>query len=197
MRRGGIVVAVALLAVGTGAALGQFLDADPYPTDGPLQVSDAVEVAYPLAFGDVTTWGMPLPESSRPATVRYVELLGVERLDVLGLLACRGWTIQPDGSFLHCAPINAKGWPPPGIATYPVGGTGLASEPRGSAGLLIGLRRQSADVEGRISAIRIVYTVDGVTYQAIEPWSLRLYAPLGAARARPHPLLGGVRTTLR
>lgn len=182
MRRVGIVVGLALLAIGAGATIGQFLDADPYPTDGPIQVSDAVEVAYPLALGEVTTWGMPLPESSRPATVRYVELLDVERLDVLGLLVCRGWTIQPDGSFLHCAPINAKGWPPPGIATYPVAGTGLASEPRGSAGLLIGLRRQSADLEGSIGAIRIVYTVDGVTYEATEPWSLRLYAPLGARR---------------
>jgi hypothetical protein len=177
--RRGITLAALVVAVATAAiAVNALVGARTYPTDGPLQISDAIEVAYPLAAGQATTWGMPLPETSRtPAVVRRIELLGVERLDVLGLFACRGSTVQPDGSYLQCAPVNSDGWPPPGITTYPVDGTELAAEPGGSAGVLVGVRRQSSDLEGRITAVRIIYTAGDVTYEAVEPWSLRLYSP--------------------
>jgi hypothetical protein len=186
-------MAALVAAAGSAAiAVNALIGVPSYPTDGPLQISDAIDVAYPLAAGQATSWGMPLPQTSRtPAVVRRIELLGVERLDVLGVLVCRGWTVQPDGSYLQCAPVNDNGWPPPGITTYPVDGTELAAEPRGSAGLLIGLRRQSDDLEGRIGAVRIIYTAGDVTYQAVEPWSLRLYSPSAVS---PLPSLARVST---
>lgn len=129
---------------------------------------------------------MPLEGTlGKAAVLNLVEPLNVEGLDVLGVRTCSGAT--PAGEdFLHCAPLNSSGWPPPDVTAREVAGTLIDRTPNSSVGVLIGLRRQPAASVGTISGVRIVYTVDGTTYEVVQPWSLRL-VPSGAFESEQPP----------
>lgn len=181
VRRAIIAVAFAVVLLGTGLAVWQFRTEGPYPTDGPLPVTAGVQITFELDVGEPATWGTPLPGSDRgEAIVRRIEPIGVEGLDVLGIRVCHA-SREPNasGEYLHCAPVNDYGWPPSGVQTNAVEGTVLDASADPLIDMLIGLRRQPSTPEGRIESVRIVYTVNGVTYETIEPWSLRL-VPRGA-----------------
>jgi hypothetical protein len=142
---------------------------------GPMPVTLAYAVKYPLQLHETMTWGMPLPALPPPSGEGFVlriEPIGIEGLEVIGVLACDGSTVQPDGSRLHCAPGTALGWPPVGVSTHPV--EGIALDTDGEAGVLIGVRRLSSNAEGSISAIRISYVVGDIAYEVVQPWSLTL-----------------------
>lgn len=148
-----------------------------YRTDGPLPASDETRITYELDAGQSTTWGMPLDGAlGKVVVLNVVEPLGVEGLEVLGLRTCSGAAPHGD-DFLHCAPLNSSGWPPAGVATHEVADTMIDGTQNSSVGVLIGLRRQPTASEGTISAVRVVYTVEGVTYEVLQPWSLRLVPP--------------------
>jgi hypothetical protein len=145
---------------------------------GPLQISGDLQVEYPLPVDTVTTWGVPFPESEMtPAEVTDVQLQEVNNLEVVGIAACVGWQLQPDGSYNHCAPMNSMGWPPSGVSIVPVSGLALGTTARDSPGLLIGVRRLEPNSDGTIGSIRILYRAGRTSYFAIEPWSLRLTVP--------------------
>lgn len=173
-----------VLIVGTAAAvlaaafLYQFFVVNRPQPNGPMQISDAIEIAYPLSAGATSTWGTPIPEVEvSPTAIVDVQLLDVINVEVLGIAACVGGQLQPDGSFNHCAPINAIGWPPEGVSVLPVAGVELGTSPRNSPGLLVGVRRVDASIDGTIGAVRILYRAEGTLYEAIQPWSLRLTEP--------------------
>ena len=106
--------------------------------------------------------------------VETVDLVDARGVDVLGIQACVGATLETDGTYTHCAPSNASAWPPSGVALRPVEGAPLPRDPRDPTGILVGLRRQPGFAEGTVRAVRITYSVDTSTYQVVEPWSVRL-----------------------
>jgi hypothetical protein len=165
-------LAVAVTAVGLFASgcLGDVVGA-------PVPMTAAIHVEYPAPAAEASTWGMPLPTSDRPATLRAVELVGVANLEVLGIAACSGWTAHSDGSRNHCAPGTARGWPPDGVETLSVAGLALPIDPEGdAAGIVIGLRRTGSG-DGRVEAVRLVYESGGLTYAIVQPWSVTLTEP--------------------
>lgn len=181
MRRAAVLAAAVALIVVAVVAGKIWLDGK--TSSGPLTITGKATWGIPLEDGQTATWGMPLPELDQPATLQAVEPLGVNGIDVLGVTACVGSTLQSDGSHLHCAP-NAYGWPPAGVSTQPIAGTAFASNPSDTPGVLIGVRRTSNGRTGTIGSLRITYVVDGRTYVAVEPWSLELTLP----EASPAPL---------
>lgn len=178
MRKQPALVTFGLALLVVGLALWQLQGGGRYPTDGPLPVSGGVAVTFEAAVGKAVSWGMPLDGSEHGvAIVQRIEPEGVEGLDLLGVRLCHS-SPEPraDGTYLNCAPVSSHSWPPEGVTTAEVEGTVLEGH---LIGLLIGVRRQPVAPEGTISSVRIVYTVDGVTYETVEPWSLRL-VPQGA-----------------
>ena len=175
-RRGIAAVGVAALLIGA-ALLYQALSSQPRP-NGPMPITAGVQVQYPLAFGMTSTWGNPIPELATGSGVLVdVQLLEVQNVEILGIAACEGSQLQPDGSFNQCAPINARGWPPSGVTTVPLGGVALGMDPHESPGLLIGVRRTDAALDGAIGAVRILYRADDTLFEVVQPWSLRLTEP--------------------
>lgn len=170
-----IVVAVGALAIWRSHGSGS------YRTDGPLPITDGVQVTVGADAGEVATWGTPLPGSGgKTVVLERIEPVGVQGLEVLAVAVCHSNPHpDPDGNINHCAPIGSNGWPPPGVQTEAVAGTLLPPQADPLVDVVIGARRLSSSSEGRIASVRIVYTADGDTYETNEPWSLRLVAKEG------------------
>lgn len=148
----------------------------PHRADGPLPVTGDLSVTFELNPDETATWGTPLPGSEGlQVVVSRIEPIGVDGLDIIGIQVCRAsHTPNASGELLHCAPVNSYGWPPVSAIPEPVEGTTLDNSPDPLVDVMIGVRRTSGAPDARISSIRIVYAAGGITYEAIEPWSLYL-----------------------
>jgi hypothetical protein len=166
--------ALALLVLAGAIGAVQLSANGHHRTDGPLTASDEVRITYELDAGQSTTWGMPLDGAlGKVVVLNLIEPLNVEGLDVVGIQTCSGWA-PVDGDLLHCAPLNSSGWPPDGVAVHEVAGTVIGGTPDSSVGVLIGLQRQPGASIATISGVRVVYTVEGVKYEVLQPWYLQL-----------------------
>jgi hypothetical protein len=171
--------AVAIAAV-AGLALAFWWASSSHPTDGPMPVTDGIEVSFEADVDEAVSWGTPLPGvGSARVTLRSVELMDVQNLDIVDVGVCRtDPTPGADGLINHCAPINADGWPPAGVDPEPVAGTEVVGSEDPLVDLIVGVRRSGAAPDpGTIGSVRIVYEADGVTYEVRQPWALRLVPP--------------------
>jgi len=141
--------------------------------NGPVPTTQPVTVEYEYAAGQPSTWGVsiPPPEGHVAATVTAVELQGVTGLDVVGIQAC-------DTTVGGCSLVNAPGWPPSGIATLQIEGLSIAPTGTGPVyQILIGVSRRADASIGSATAVKVTYAVGGTTYEVVEPWTLRIFAP--------------------
>lgn len=107
--------------------------------------------------------------SARVVRVEPIRLAG---LRVLGMGVC-------DHHETGCSIVNAGGWPLPGVTILPARDAPLtfAAGPAGPWQLLLGVSRDADADVGSIDAIRVTYVAGGATFDVVEPWSLRIYAP--------------------
>lgn len=139
--------------------------------DGPIQPSAAVRVA--ISASDVpVTWGMPISTTAGPVTLRSVQLLETEGLEVVGVTTCEGspWTAD---SYLNCAPTGGA-WPPSGVVTRAVEGTTVGPGPDESAGLLVGVRLATGSALGTIHGVRIFYSYAGIDFLVDQRWDFEM-----------------------
>jgi hypothetical protein len=156
-----------LVASGSGRSAAQ----------GPLPVTDRIEISMPLGVGETATWGMPLPGSSNgTAVLRRIEPIGARDIEIVAIQTCRSsGTPDAAGDFVHCAPLGAA-WPPAGVDLLPVEGMSVQALADPFVDVVIGVRRPSP-ADGRIDALRILYAVGDVEYETVEPWSLTVASP--------------------
>ena len=159
-----IAIAGLIVLLGLRSQVGQ---------NGPVPKTEAVEVEYEYGAGDSSTWGVAIPPADGDVVVvvTKVELQDVTGLDVVGIQAC-------DTTEAGCSLINAPGFPPQGMQTIPVEGLSIVPEgQRPRYQVLIGISRQAGASIGTATAVKVTYTVGGSTYEVIEPWTLRIFAP--------------------
>jgi hypothetical protein len=113
---------------------------------------------------------LPPNDSAAPIDIESVELVDVEGLDVIGILANDP---DRDGSI-----GLGYGFPPDGVRTQPLDSSVIP--PLGGTSrhlqLLIGIVR-TGQSEGSINGIRVRYTRAGERFDDTLPWSLRVFDP--------------------
>jgi hypothetical protein len=170
-RRVGLSVLVAIAAIlGLGAAanvLSGGLDA------GPLQPSSVTTVELPLAADEPGTWGVDLPlnPSRSDIVVRSAEPIDPQGLTILGMTMTNP---RVAGGV-----VAVRGYPPPGIATFPIEGSILS--PGGGTSpeleVLIGVQLAEGSERGTIRGLRVRYAVDGREHEVDLPYSFTLVPP--------------------
>lgn len=162
------------LGIGSAAALlvVAILMLNRYQSGGPLSAVTELEVGFPLPARSPGTWGVVLPpnDSAAPIAIESVELVDVEGLEVIDILAN-----DPDR---EGAIGLGYGFPPDGLETHPLPGSVVpaASGASRHLQLLIGVIRSSGS-DGSIGGIRVRYTRAGERFEDVLPWSLRVFDP--------------------
>lgn len=163
-----LVLSAAILSVGIAAiALSGGRDA------GPLQPSSITTVEFPLAADKVGTWGVDLPPNPTRSdiVVRSAEPMDPQGLTILGMTM-----INPD---VTGGVVAVLGYPPPGVATFPIEGSVLSPSGGTSPELevLIGVQLAEGSERGTIQGLRVRYAVDGREYEVDLPYSFSLVLP--------------------
>lgn len=165
-RRYGLLVLAliaAILALGVAAVM-----MSGSQDEGPLQPSSVTLVEFPLAPEQAATWGANLLSNPTDSdiVVSSIELIDPEGLSILGMTM-----INPDAAG---GIINAYGFPPDGVATFPVEGSVISPSDGSSPHLqvLIGVRLAEGSDSGSIKGLRLRYVADGREYEVVLPYSL-------------------------
>jgi hypothetical protein len=170
-RRVGLAVLAliaAILAVGIAAiSLSGGRDA------GPLQPSSITTVETPLAADQVGTWGVDLPPNP---TRSDIIIKSVEPIDPQGLTILGMTMTNPR---VAGGVVAVPGYPPPGLATFPIEGSVVSPSSGTSPDLevLIGVQLADGSQRGTIEGLRVRYAVDGREYQVDLPYSFTLVPP--------------------
>ena len=167
LRRSALVVGsiVAILILGF-VAIGRST-----PEAGPWEASSSTTVEFPLPPGQPATWGSMLPPNltGSDITIQSIDPVGVDGLKVLGTLASDAGV---DGSL-----VNALGFPPAGISTFPPKG---AIQPAGPTTtqlqVLVGISQPGGRDKGTINGLRVRYEIDGKVYETEFPYKLGITA---------------------
>lgn len=159
-------VAVLAIAITTGLATTWWR-----PPPGPLgDVGlSPISVEFPLAVGQVGTWGNVLPTNPtlEDITIEHIELVGMEGVTVVGMGVNDPSVAGGVGT--------AYGYPPESVETTAVQGSVLpgAGTANPHVQLLVGVERTEA-AGGEIDAILVRYRHEGATYEVTLPFSLRV-----------------------
>jgi hypothetical protein len=168
-------IAIALVALGALAVAVIVAGAPPsFRTDGPLTTLSEDSVEFSVADANQTwTWGMVLPANPTISDIVLDSItpVGVSGLDILGVSISHP---SIDGSI-----VNAKDYPPPGVAIGTPSGTVMTpvGTPDAALQALFGVRLQPGSATGAISGIRVRYRASGTGYEVTLPWSLKIDGP--------------------
>jgi hypothetical protein len=170
-RRTGLLVlalSAAILAVGIAA-----IALSGSPDAGPLQPSSTTTVELPLAADEAGTWGVDLPLNPTPSDII---IKSVEPIDPQGL-AILGMTMT--NPRVAGGVVAVPGYPPPGLATFPIEGSVLSPSGGTSPELevLIGVQLAQGSKRGTIQGLRVRYAIDRREYEVVLPYSLSLVLP--------------------
>jgi hypothetical protein len=143
------------------------------PDAGPLQPSSTTTVETPLAADEAGTWGVDLPlnPTRSDIIIKSVEPIDPQGLSILGMTMTNP---RVAGGV-----VAVPGYPPPGLATFPIEGSVLSPSDGTTPELevLVGVQLAQGSKRGTIQGLRVRYAIDRREYEVVLPYSFSLVLP--------------------